>query len=98
MNAFAMRTEMPPSSVKRPPKWTAGTSRIAAHARQVADASDRWFLALTGGILQAGDWAKREVFIVADSAVAAFATTVDVGRKLSAVESSGVDERARRRR
>jgi hypothetical protein len=81
-----MKTEMPAPAGHNPLKWIAEKSRIVDHARQVADVSDRWFLAVTGGIVNAGDWARREAWIVADSAVAAFATTVDVAKKLSSVE------------
>jgi hypothetical protein len=63
-------------------------SSLSQHAREIADVSDRWFLSVTGGVVGIGGWARREAWIVADSAVAAFATTVNVAKKLAAVEGS----------
>jgi hypothetical protein len=79
---------MSPSSVRNPVKWIAEKSRVVDHARHVADVSDRWFLAVTGGIVSVGSWAQKEAWIVADSAVAAFATTVDVAKKMSSAEGA----------
>src|SRR5262245_54705352 len=87
-----MKNEMLLSSVNNPLKWIAEKSRVGDHARQVADVSDRWFLAVTGTIIHAGDWARREAWIAADSAVAAFATTVDLAKKLSSAEHAAVEK------
>jgi hypothetical protein len=81
-----MSPDMPLSSLSKPIEWMAKRSRALEHAREIADVSDRWFLSVTGGVAGVGGWARREAWIVADSAVAAFATTVNVAKKLAAAE------------
>jgi hypothetical protein len=62
-------------SLDKPIRWFA----------EVAEVGDRWFLSFTGGVAHVGGWARREAWIAADSAVAAFATTVTVARRFSSV-------------
>ena len=64
---------------------------MADHAREIAELGDRWFLSLAAGVGRAGGWVRREADIVADSAVAAFATTMMVAKKLTAFAASGLE-------
>jgi hypothetical protein len=77
-----MKTEMRSLCIDKPGRWIA-TSHAAEHASEIAHVSDRWFLSLTGGIANLGSWAEREAWIVADSAVAAFATTVTLAKRFT---------------
>jgi hypothetical protein len=52
--------------------------RLLRHAQSVADTGDRWFVSLAQGLGQIGAWARREKDVVAESAVAAAATTAEV--------------------
>jgi hypothetical protein len=80
--------------IEQPMKWIGGRRSVVDHAREIADLGDRWFLSVTGGIAYVGGWARREAEIVAESAVAAFATSVTVAKRLSFV---GPPPRARLR-
>lgn len=57
--------------------------RLLRHAQQVADTGDRWFVSLAQGLGQIGTWARREKDVVAESAVAAAATTARVVKPLA---------------
>src|SRR5215467_10508017 len=80
-----------PSPRKRSMQRAATTSRVAEHAREVAAVGDRWFLSLAGGVGRAGGWARKEADIVADSAVAAFATTMTVAKALTSLVMAGLE-------
>lgn len=68
---------------------------VTRRARELADTGDRWFLSLAGGLVRVGGWARREADIAAESAVAAFSTTVKVAKKLTRARAEGpVRERA----
>lgn len=56
---------------------------LLGQAKQLADLGDRWFLRVTGGLERLGFWARTEADIAADSAIAAFATTVDVTKRIA---------------
>ena len=58
-------------------------ARILGEARRVADTGDRWFVRFGGSFGRMGRWFRREATVVSDSASAAFATTMEVGRKLT---------------
>jgi hypothetical protein len=88
-----MSTDMPLPSLSKPFQWMTPSRRAVDHAREIADVGDRWFLSVTGGVVGIGGWARREAWIVADSAVAAFATTVNVAKKLAAAEGTGPSPR-----
>jgi hypothetical protein len=63
------------------------------HAREIAETGDQWFLSLAAGLGRAGGWARKEADIAADSAVAAFATTMLVAKKLIALSVVGLEPR-----
>jgi hypothetical protein len=69
----------------------AKTRRVADHAREIADIGDHWFLSVASGLGRAGLWARKEADIAADSAVAAFATTMMVAKKLMAFSVVGLE-------
>src|SRR5690348_5312311 len=71
-------------------KPAARSVRVTDHAREIAHVSDEWFVSLAGAVGRAGWWARREADIVADSAVAAFATTMGVAKTLTALAASGL--------
>jgi hypothetical protein len=70
---LAVRNEMP--SLDKPIRWFT----------EVAEVGDRWFVSLTGGVAHVGGWMRREAWIAADSAVAAFSTTVSLAKRFSSV-------------
>lgn len=81
----------PPNKSSKP---FVDTKRVTRHVREIADAGDRWFLSVAGGLGRLGGWARREADIAADSAVAAFATTVSVAKKLAGSDANPAAERA----
>jgi hypothetical protein len=64
--------------------------RMVDHAREIAELGDRWFLSVAAGVGRAGGWARHEADIVADSAVAAFGTTITVAKKLTALATGNL--------
>jgi hypothetical protein len=81
-------------SIVRAPK----NRRVVEHAREIAAMGDQWFLSLATGLGRAGGWARKEADIAADSAVAAFATTMMVAKKLVALSAVGFEAAAPSRR
>jgi hypothetical protein len=86
------------SSRNRAIQRAAKTRRVVDHAREIADIGDHWFLSMAAGLGRAGIWARKEADIAADSAVAAFATTMMVAKKLMALSVVGLESGAPRRR
>ena len=64
---------------------------MVEHAREIANVGDEWFLSVASGLGRAGGWARKEADIVADSAVAAFATTMTVAKKLMSLATVGLE-------
>jgi hypothetical protein len=81
---------MPPSRSQPSPR-VATFEGVVDHAREIADLSDRWFLGVAARLGRAGVWARREADIVADSAVAAFATTMMVAKKVMSLATIGLE-------
>jgi hypothetical protein len=73
------------------------TTSVVRHARELAETGDRWFLTMAGGLGKLGGWARREADIAADSAAAAFTTTVDVAKKLTGIAPRRSDQSERAR-
>ena len=76
----------------------AKTRRVVDHAREIAEIGDQWFLSLAVGLGRAGGWARKEADIAADSAVAAFATTMGLAKKLMALSTVGFEPKTSRSR
>jgi hypothetical protein len=76
---------------------TEPSTSVVRRAREIADTGDRLFLSVAGGLGRIGGWARREADIAADSAAAAFTTTVHVARKLTGLEAPRPRPRAARK-